>query len=183
MMMKHETFNDLMLDELKDIYDAEQQLTEALPKMAKAAKSSELKQGFETHLRQTKDHVARVEQIFEMLGEQPKRKTCKAMKGLIAEGQEMIDDHDRSPLLDAGLIGAAQRVEHYEIAAYGTLRAFAETLGHQDVIDVIEQTLQEEKQTDETLTQIAMEVNRQAASDAMTGTGSSRDNTNRSPVR
>jgi len=181
--MKHETFNDLMLDELKDIYDAEQQLTEALPKMAKAAKSSELKQGFETHLRQTKEHVARVERIFEALGETPKSKTCKAMKGLIAEGQEMIDDHDKSPLLDAGLIGAAQRVEHYEIAAYGTLRAFAETLGHQNVIDLIEQTLEEEKQTDETLTQIAMQVNREAAANGQPETASTRTHTNRPPTR
>src|ERR1051326_3139677 len=120
--------------------------------MAKAANSNELRSGFEEHLEQTKGHVQRLEQIFEMLGESPKGKKCKGMEGLVEEGSEMIDEDFEGSVKDAGLIGAAQRVEHYEIAGYGTVKAFAETLGENEHVELLEQTLQEEKDTDEKLT-------------------------------
>src|SRR5579871_2459655 len=120
---------ELYIDELKDLYNAENQLVKALPKMAKAATSEELRTGFEEHLEQTKGHVQRLEKIFESLGESPKGKTCNGMKGLIEEGSEMIEEDYEGNIKDAGLIGAAQRVEHYEIAGYGTAHALAETLG------------------------------------------------------
>ncbi|MBW4437436.1 MAG: ferritin-like domain-containing protein [Pleurocapsa minor GSE-CHR-MK-17-07R] len=167
--MKHENLHSLLVEELKDIYDAEQQLVKALPKMAKAADSAELKAGFEEHLSATKTHVQRVEQAFKLLGEKADTKTCKAMKGLIAEGEELIGEHKQSTLLDAGLVGAAQRVEHYEIAAYGTVAAYADALGHTDVSDLLRQTLEEEKQTDALLTQIGLPINEAcAAGDAST---------------
>src|SRR6195256_516343 len=122
--MQHQALKELYVDELKDIYNAENQLLKALPKMAKAASSDKLRQGFEEHLEQTKGHVQRLEQIFELLEESPKGKKCKGMEGLIEEGSEMTQEDFEGAVLDAGLIGAAQRVEHYEIAAYGTARAF-----------------------------------------------------------
>src|SRR6266576_1073165 len=126
--MPNEGLKELYVDELKDLYNAENQLVKALPKMAKAASSEELRVGFEEHLEQTKSHV-RLEQIFEMLDESPKGKKCKGMEGLIEEGSEIMEEDFEGALLDAALIGAAQRVEHYEIAGYGTVRSFAETLG------------------------------------------------------
>src|ERR1044071_190460 len=139
--MANEGLRDLYIDELKDLYSAENQLVKALPKMAKAASSEELKQGFEEHLEQTKGHVQRLEQIFEKLGESPKGKKCKGMEGLIEEGSEMIEEDFEGNVKDAGLIGAAQRVEHYEIAAYGTAKAFAQTLNESEHVELLEQTL------------------------------------------
>ncbi|HEX2618498.1 MAG TPA: ferritin-like domain-containing protein [Phototrophicaceae bacterium] len=161
--MARETLNDLLLDELKDTFDAENQITEALPKMIKAASSTELKEAFQKHLKQTEGHLARLEEVFKLLGKKAERKTCKAMKGLIAEGEDMIKDHKPSPLLDAGLIGSAQRVEHYEMAAYGTSRAYAEALGESKVAKLLQQTLDEEKATDELLTELGEPINRQCA--------------------
>jgi ferritin-like metal-binding protein YciE len=160
--MPEKGLKELYVDELKDIYNAETQLVKALPKMAKAASSEELRSGFEEHLEQTKGHVSRLEQIFESLGESPKGKKCKGMEGLVEEGSEMIDEEFEASVKDAGIIGAAQRVEHYEIAAYGTVRAFAETLGHEDHISLLQETLEEEKQTDEKLTGLAKKINSQS---------------------
>jgi ferritin-like metal-binding protein YciE len=130
--------------------------------MAKAASSEELRSGFEEHLEQTKGHVQRLEQIFEALGESPKGKKCKGMEGLIEEGSEMIDEDFEGNVKDSGLIGAAQRVEHYEIAGYGTVRALAETLGESEHVSLLEQTLEEEKETDEKLTKLAEQINADA---------------------
>ena len=157
--MPNEGLKELYVDELKDLYSAENQLVKALPKMAKAAASEELKAGFEEHLEQTKGHVQRLEQIFEMLDESPKGKKCKGMEGLIEEGSEIIEEDFEDALLDSALIGAAQRVEHYEIAAYGTVRAFAEELGESEHASLLAETLEEEKQTDEKLTELAKQIN------------------------
>jgi len=156
--MKLETLQDLLIDELEDIYDAEQQLVEALPKMAKTATSPDLKQSFETHLEQTEGHVRRLEQVFKIFGEKPERKTCKAMKGLIAEGAEVIKDDAVPEVKDAALISAAQRVEHYEMAAYGSARTYAEELGKTEAVELLQKTLDEEKQTDSKLTKLAVQV-------------------------
>ncbi|MFZ1008835.1 MAG: ferritin-like domain-containing protein, partial [Candidatus Sulfotelmatobacter sp.] len=149
----------LYIDELKDLYSAETQLVKALPKMAKSAASDELRQGFEEHLEQTKGHVQRLEQIFEALGESPKGKKCKGMEGLIAEGSEVAEEDYEGNILDAALIGAAQRVEHYEIAGYGTVRAMAEVLGENEHVSLLTEILDEEKETDEKLTELAQELN------------------------
>jgi ferritin-like metal-binding protein YciE len=153
---------DLLIDELKDLYSAEQQLVKALPKMAKAAANAELKAGFDSHLEQTRGQVQRLEQAFEKLGAPAKTKTCKAMQGLVAEGAEAIDLDAEDPLRDACLIGAAQRVEHYEIAAYGTARAFAQVIGEYEVAELLEQTLKEEAETDRKLSTVAKTINREA---------------------
>ena len=160
------TLQELLLEEIKDLYDAEKQLVKALPKMSKAASNPDLKQGFATHLEQTRNHVSRLESIFEKLSAPAKGKTCKAMQGLIEEGAEAIDLDAPDSIRDASLIGAAQRVEHYEIAAYGTARALAETVGESEVVDLLEQTLDEEKTTDEHLTALAQTVNEEANSEA-----------------
>ncbi|HEY4905230.1 MAG TPA: ferritin-like domain-containing protein [Candidatus Sulfotelmatobacter sp.] len=152
----------MYVDELKDLYSAENQLVKALPKMAKAASSEELRQGFEEHLEQTKEHVARLEQIFETLGESPKGKKCMGMEGLVKEGSEAMEEDFEDAVMDAALIGAAQRVEHYEIAAYGTVLEFANVLGETDAASLLEETLNEEKETDEKLTELAKEINFQA---------------------
>lgn len=136
--MPEKGLQELYVDELKDLHNAENQLVKALPKMAKAASSEKLRAGFEEHLQQTKGHVSRLEQIFESLGESPKGKKCKGMEGLVEEGSEIIDEDLEDGVKDAGLIGAAQRVEHYEIAAYGTVKAFAETLGHSEHASLLE---------------------------------------------
>jgi ferritin-like metal-binding protein YciE len=159
--MAEEGLKDLYIDELKDLYSAENQLVKALPKMAKAATSEDLRAGFEKHLEQTKGHVQRLETIFEQLGESPKGKKCKGMEGLIEEGSEAIEEHDGA-VLDAALIGAAQRVEHYEMAGYGTVIAFAEELGESKHVSLLNETLEEEKATDETLTGLAGDINAQA---------------------
>jgi ferritin-like metal-binding protein YciE len=161
--MQHEALRDLYIDELRDIYSAETQLVKALPKMARAATSDELRSGFEEHLEQTRGHVSRLEQIFEDLDEKPSGKKCAGMEGLVKEGGEMIKNEFEGEVKDAGLIGAAQRVEHYEIAAYGTVRAFAELLGDRNAVDLLSQTLEEEKETDKKLTQLASEINVEAS--------------------
>ncbi|MGH9530318.1 MAG: ferritin-like domain-containing protein [Terriglobales bacterium] len=159
--MADKSLKDLYLDELRDLYNAENQLVKALPKMAKAATSEELSSGFEEHLEQTKGHVQRLEQIFESLGESPKGKKCAGMEGLVKEGSELPDDFEGA-VLDAGLISAAQRVEHYEIATYGTVIAFAELLGESEQQSLLSETLQEEKETDQKLTELSKEINVEA---------------------
>jgi ferritin-like metal-binding protein YciE len=153
----------LYIDELKHLYSAENQLVKALPKMAKAASSEELSQGFEEHLEQTKGHVQRLEKIFHALGESPKGKKCKGMEGLVEEGAEVLEEDFEGSLMDAALIGSAQRVEHYEIAAYGTVCAFAEELGETEQASLLNETLEEEKETDEKLTTLSKQVNAQAS--------------------
>jgi len=160
--MQKDSLRELYVDELKDLYNAETQLVKALPKMAKASSNAELRQGFEEHLRQTSEHVSRLEQIFEMLGEKPTGKKCLGMEGLVKEGAETMQEDYEDAVMDAAIIGAAQRVEHYEIAGYGTVRAFAEHLGESEHVSLIEQTLQEEKETDDKLSQLAEEINAQA---------------------
>jgi len=159
--MRNESLRELYVDELRDLYSAENQLLKALPKMAKAATSEELSSGFEEHLEQTKGHVQRLEQIFEQLEESPKGKKCAGMEGLVKEGAEVIDEFE-DEVLDAALISAAQRVEHYEIAGYGTVVAFAELLGESEHQSLLEETLQEEKETDEKLTELSKEINVEA---------------------
>jgi ferritin-like metal-binding protein YciE len=149
---------ELYVDELKDIYSAETQLVKALPKMAKAAVSAELRNGFVQHLEQTREHVARLEQIFDELDETPSGKHCKGMEGLIKEGGEAAEEDYERDAKDAALIGAAQRVEHYEIAAYGTVRAMAEKLGEGKAVNILSQTLQEEKDTDVKLSKLADKI-------------------------
>jgi ferritin-like metal-binding protein YciE len=153
--MKLNTLQDLLIEELQDIYDAENQILKALPKMAKAASAPELQQAFEEHLQQTRTHVERLDQVFEQFGAKSKRKTCKAMQGLITEGDEMIKEKADPAVRDAGLIAAAQRVEHYEMAAYGTVRTYARQLGQQQAARLLQQTLDEEGTTDKKLTQLA----------------------------
>src|ERR1700737_5609902 len=160
--MSDEGLKELYVEELKDIYNAENQLVKALPKLAKAAASDELRQGFEDHLEQTKGHVARLEQIFEMLNESPKGKKCAGMEGLVEEGSEVMKEGLEGAVLDAALIGDAQRVAHDEIAAYGTVIAFAKLLGETQHVSLLERTLGEERDTDEKLTELAKEVNAQA---------------------
>jgi len=153
--MKIETMEDLFLEQVEDLYDAEKRLVKALPKMAEATTSVTLRQAFESHLMETEGHVSRLENIFRTLGQNPKTHTCDAMKGLISEGEDVVSDIDQSPLRDAGLIAAANRVEHYEIAAYGSARTFAQILGLNEAASLLEQTLREEKTADQKLTQLA----------------------------
>jgi ferritin-like metal-binding protein YciE len=160
--MKHDTLKELYIDELRDIYNAETQLTKALPKMAKAATSEDLRSGFEEHLEQTKGHVQRLEHIFDSLGEKPTGKKCKGMEGLVEEGEEMIEETE-GETRDAGLISAAQRVEHYEIAAYGCVRTYARLLGDEEAASLLEETLNEEKETDQKLTELSEAINVEAA--------------------
>jgi len=160
--MPDQGLKELYIDHLKDLYSAENQLVKALPKMAKAASSDELRQGFEKHLEQTKGHVERLEKIFQALGESTKGKTCKGMQGLIEEGSEATKEGYEASVMDAALIGAAQRVEHYEIAGYGTVRSMAETLGEDNHASLLEETLEEEKETDDKLTELAEQINNQA---------------------
>ncbi len=156
------TLDELLVHELQDLYDAEHQLTKALPKMAKAATSRQLSNAFEAHLSQTEQHIQRLEQAFEALGKKATRKPCKAMKGLIAEGEETMEEEMDKDVMDAALIGAAQKVEHYEIAGYGTVCTFAEMTGNSRVATILNETLEEEKHADEKLTQIAQKVNTKA---------------------
>ncbi len=156
--MSVETLEKLLIHDLKDLYSAEKQLLEALPKMADAASSSTLKDAFQTHEQQTQEHVRRIEAIFESLEGSPSGKRCKGMEGLIEEGQEIMQEDMPEELRDAGLIGAAQKVEHYEIAAYGTAREMAELLGLDDAVVMLQQTLDEEGETDKILTDIAQQL-------------------------
>ena len=153
--MKIESMEDLFLEQIEDLYDAERRLVKALPKMAKASTSTTLRQAFESHLLETEGHVGRLETIFRLLNKDAKGQTCDAMKGLVSEGEDVVSNIDESPLRDAGLIAAANRVEHYEIAAYGSARIFAQTLGLEQAAGLLEQTLQEEKKADQKLTQLA----------------------------
>ncbi|CAN5530543.1 ferritin-like domain-containing protein [soil metagenome] len=153
--MKLDSLRALWIEEMRDLYNAENQLVKALPKMAKAAVTPELKKAFESHLEETKTHVDRLEKIFKKIGQKPSGKTCKAMKGLVEEGSEMMKEDGADSVIDAGLIGAAQRVEHYEIAGYGVVRTFASVLGESEVQRVLQTTLDEEGAADKKLTRIA----------------------------
>ncbi len=162
-MAKEKTLHDLFHDTLKDIYFAEKKILTALPKMAKAAGSDELRAAFEKHEGETEGQVGRLEQVFEVIGEPPKGKTCDAILGIIEEGQEIMKEYKGTPALDAGLISAAQAVEHYEIARYGTLKAWAEELGLTQAVKLLDATLAEEKTTDASLSKLAeSRINQQA---------------------
>jgi ferritin-like metal-binding protein YciE len=165
--MKHENnLQELLVEELRDIYHAEGQLLKALPKMAKAAQSERLKEAFERHLEETEQHVERIERAFESLGEPVKGKKCQAMEGLVAEAKERMEEHSESSMLDAALICAAQKVEHYEIASYGTICTWADLLGLDEVSQLLKETLDEEKTADETLTELAeTEINAEAVTE------------------
>jgi ferritin-like metal-binding protein YciE len=164
-IMKH-GLHKLFIDELSDIHHAEMQLTRTLPQMAEAAENEELREAFESHLQQTENQIARIEQVFKSLGETPKKKKCKGMEGVIDEGKEMLKDNQDSASLDAALIAAAQKVEHYEIASYGCLCTWAELMDHQDALDLLKENLAEEKETDEKLTEIARAVANPEAAEA-----------------
>ncbi len=158
------TLQDLFLTTLQDIYHGEKQILKALPKMAKNATSKELKQAFEHHAKQTEEHVERLQRVFELMDKSARGKTCEAIEGLVEEGKEVMNEAQPGDVMDAGLIAAAQAVEHYEIARYGTLRSWAEQLGMNEASQLLEQTLQEEKETDQLLNKIAKRsVNRKAA--------------------
>jgi ferritin-like metal-binding protein YciE len=161
--MKLDNLRKLYIEELRDLYSAENQLLKALPKMAKGAASTDLKQAFENHLEETEGHVERLEEIFEELDESPKGKTCQAMKGLVEEGSEILEEEGEESVLDAGIIAAAQKVEHYEIASYGTVRTFAELLGQKEAVKLLQQTLDEEGAADEKLNDLAEDIVNPAA--------------------
>jgi ferritin-like metal-binding protein YciE len=161
--MQKDSLRQLYIDELRDLYNAELQLAKALPKMARAASNHQLREAFEEHLRQTSDHVSRLEQIFRQFEEKPSGRKCRGMEGLVKEEAETMQEDYPDQVMDAAIIGAAQRVEHYEIAAYGTAQAFAELLGESDHVSLLEQTLEEEKQADKKLTELSREINPKAA--------------------
>ena len=154
-MASMETLHDLFVDELKDIYSAERQLVKALPKMARAASSPELKRALEEHLTVTEEQVGRLEKIFEQIDDSPRGKKCVGMEGLIEEGNEVLEKTGDNDVIDAGIIGAAQKVEHYEISAYGTARAHAEAMGHDQIARLLEQSLNEEEEADRMLSELA----------------------------
>lgn len=154
-MAKEKTLEDLFHDTLKDIYYAERKILKALPKMARAASSPDLKAAFEKHKEETETHVERLQQVFELMGKRPQGKTCDAIEGIVSEGEEIIDSFKGTPAIDAGLISSAQAVEHYEIARYGTLRTWADVLGLKDAAKLLDQTLSEESKTDAALTGLA----------------------------
>ena len=160
--MSQNNLKSLYVDELRDLYSSEQQLIKAIPKMAKAANSDELRKGFEEHLEQTRGHATRLEQILRGLGEPAKGKKCKGMAGIVAEGGEMMSEEFEGALMDAALISAAQRVEHYEIAAYGAVHAYAELMGESEAASLLQQTLDEEKETDQKLTELSEKINSEA---------------------
>jgi ferritin-like metal-binding protein YciE len=153
--MKHVNFEELFKGELDDIYDAERQILQALPKMVEASTTDELVAAFQEHLDVTRQQVKRLDKVFQTIGAKPGKKTCEGMQGLLKEGEKMIAETPKSPVRDAGLIAAAQKVEHYEIAAYGTVRSMAEMLGQEEAAELLEETLEEEKEADENLTEIA----------------------------
>ena len=161
-MAKTSTLEDLYVDELRDLYSAENQLVKALPKMAKAANSEDLKAGFEEHLKQTEGHVERLEKIFDALDKSPKGKKCKAMEGLVEEGSEVIEEEMAPEVKDAALIAAGQRVEHYEMAGYGTVRTYAELLDYSDAAELLQATLDEEGDTNKKLMKLAKKLNTKA---------------------
>jgi ferritin-like metal-binding protein YciE len=162
--MSEKNLNALFLDTLKDIYYAEKQIYKSLPKMAKAAQSDQLRAAFEKHHDETEGHIERLEQIFELLGKPARGKKCDAIEGILDEGKEVMDEYEDTPALDAGLLAAAQAVEHYEISRYGTLKTWAGKLSIAEAVKLLDQTLTEEKKTDETLSKIAVSaVNAEAA--------------------
>src|SRR5215203_3874199 len=165
-MASAESLHDAFLDELRDAYDAEKQLIKALPKMAKAAESDELRTAFETHFEETQGHAQRLEQVFASLEEKARGKHCDGMAGIIEEGKTVMEEDFEDTTMDACLIASAQRVEHYEMAAYGTLVAWAEAMGHSEAAELLQQTLDEEKATDEKLTALAEGGINQSAADA-----------------
>jgi ferritin-like metal-binding protein YciE len=178
--MELSSLRELYITELRDLYSAENQILKALPKMAKTASSEELKNAFQEHLEQTKTHVERLEQIFKNLDATPKGKKCKGMEGLIEEGKELMQQDAEPEVLDAGMIGAAQKVEHYEMAGYGCVRTYAKVLGDEEAAELLQQTLEEEEETDKKLTEIAeSSINVEAAGDAQEGDGA-RQQTQRS---
>lgn len=161
--MKANSLRELYVEQLKDLYDAEQQLIKALPKLAEASSSDELRNAFEEHLDQTGQHAQRIEQIFEGMGQKAKAQKCKGMEGLVKEGSEILKEEDiDGEVKDAALIAAAQRVEHYEIAGYGTVRTYANLLGEDEAANLLQQTLDEEKEADQTLNEIAEQINVEA---------------------
>ena len=160
--MEMETLKDLFLDELKDVYHAEGQLVKALPKMAKKADSDELKAAFQQHLEETKVHQERVEKVFGLFDEKPKTKVCKAMQGIVEEGKEVMEEDMEPDVMDAALIASAQRAEHYEIAAYGTLRTYAKLMGEDEAAKILQSILDEEGATDKKLTKLAEQINVEA---------------------
>ncbi|HYJ32380.1 MAG TPA: ferritin-like domain-containing protein [Candidatus Binatia bacterium] len=171
--MQIDSLEKLFVDQLKDVYNAEKQIVRALPRMSKAAGNEELKEAFDTHLRETEKHVDRLEQIFKDLGKNPTGKKCMGMEGLIEEAKELLNEDVDEEVLDAGLIAAAQRVEHYEMAAYGCLKTYAGLLGNERAARLLEETLGEEKRTDDLLTQIAERSINVEAMEAETGSGTS----------
>lgn len=164
--MSIETVQDLFLDELKDIYSAEKQAIRAYPRIAKAVQSDDLKKALQTHLEQTKKQVERLDRVFEILEKRSGGKTCEAMKGLIEEGAESLEEIEPGPVLDVAIIASAQRMEHYEIAAYGTVATLAEAMGEEEIKNLLGQTLDEEKQTDVLLTEVSKQVNAEALNEA-----------------
>jgi ferritin-like metal-binding protein YciE len=176
MQMTQNNLKSLYVDELRDLYSSEQQLIKAIPKMAKAANSDELRKGFEEHLEQTRGHATRLEQILTSLGEPVKGKKCKGMAGIVSEGGEMMSEDFEGALMDAALISAAQRVEHYEIAAYGAVHAYAELMGETEAASLLQQTLDEEKETNQKLTDLSEEINSEAL-----GSGAGEEDEQRRP--
>jgi ferritin-like metal-binding protein YciE len=156
--MAEKNLNDLFLDTLKDIYYAEKQIYKSLPKMAKAAQSDDLRAAFENHETETEGQIGRLEQIFELLGKAARGKKCDAIEGILDEGKEIMEEYEDTPALDAGLLAAAQAVEHYEISRYGTLKTWAGQLGMKDAVKLLDQTLAEEKKTDDALSKLAISV-------------------------
>lgn len=165
-MVALNNLQDLLIDQLQDLYNAEKQLVKALPKMAKASSNPELREAFESHLQETQGHVDRLERAFEALGVRARGKTCYAMKGLVEEGEEAIKENAPDSVKDASLVAAAQRVEHYEIAGYGTARSFARSLGQDEVAELLQQTLSEEVKADKTLTELSTDINHMAMAGA-----------------
>lgn len=167
--MKPNSLQELYIEQLKDLYDGEQQIIKALPKMIEKTQSSDLKQALEEHLQITREQAARIEGIFQKTGEKPKGEKCKGIEGIIDEGDDLIGDVKDPELRDAAIIASAQRVEHYEMAGYGTARTFAQLLGDQNTAQLLQQTLDEEKEADETLTKLASEINLHAAGKSVEG--------------
>jgi ferritin-like metal-binding protein YciE len=160
--MTVDTLDSLFVSELKDLYSAENQITKALPKLIKAASSEDLRGAFEHHLKETQGHVQRLEKVFQILGSSPRGKTCNGMKGVLEEGAEVLDETAEGSVRDAALISAAQRVEHYEMAGYGTVRSYAEILGQSEISEILEETLEEERAADQKLTEISHKLNSEA---------------------
>ena len=172
--MKLNTLEDLFFDQLKDLYSAEKQIIQALPKMAKAAQRAELRQAFENHLEVSKQQLERLDRVFQQTGTNPGRKKCMGMEGLLKEADEFLADNPGSDVIDAGLIANAQRVEHYEIAAYGTVRTFAQMMGNKEAVNLLQQTLNEEGRTDHVLSQLAESGTNQQAEQGRTNQSSRR---------